>query len=159
MSAQPSSGGSGASGVSEVEADRVGQLFDLMSYVVLLCAVYGGAAAVVSLAVGVPVAPGVKYGFFVFGWIGLLAGALKLRPRSAWKSDDNQGMLSAFTGGSGGTSELESDFQQWVQQIPPARFRPLPANARLSTGSRLLVASICMLAVSFLMEQALGVPG
>jgi hypothetical protein len=153
MSAEPSSSGPGTSGVADVEPDRVAQVFDLVSYVALMLGLFGGASAVVSLALGASVDTGVKYGLFIFGWVALLFGTLKLRPKSAWKSDDDGLLSMADEGG------MESDFQRWVQQVPPARFRQVPPGGRLSTGTRLFIASVCMLAVSFLLERALGVPG
>jgi hypothetical protein len=140
--------------VPEVEEDRVGQVFDLVSYIALMLGLFGGASAVGALVLGSPVGTGVKYGLFIFGWLALLFGTLKLRPKSAWKDDDDG--LMAFGEDDGG---MESDFQRWVQQLPPARFRQVPPNARLSTGARMLIASVCMLAVSFLLERALGVAG
>lgn len=154
MSAQPSSSGSGTSGAEDVEPDRVAQVFDLLSYVALMFAVFGGVSAVASPLFGSSVPTGVKYGLFIFGWLALIAGTVKLRPKSAWRDGDD-GLLE-LTDDDGG---MESDFQRWVQQVPPARFRQLPPNVRLSTGTRMLVAAVCMLAVSLLMEQALGVGG
>jgi hypothetical protein len=150
----PSSGSSGQSGVADVETDRVGQLFDLVSYVVVLVALFVAVSAVGALAVGSPVAPGVKFGLFVFGWLALFAGTMMLRPTSAWKDDDENGLL-AF--GEDASGDPETGFQRVVQRVPPARFRQLPPSGRLPTGARVFVGALAMLLVSLAMEQVFGV--
>lgn len=157
--ATPSSN-SGTSGVDEIELDRVGQLLDLVTYVALMVVVFGGVSAVATLAVGGRAAPGVKFGLFVWGWLAFLVGTLMLRPQSAWRDDDDDGLAAVEGEGllDHDDEEVEeSDFQRFVQQLPPARFRPVPPQARLPTGARIFVASLCMLAVSLVLEQAFGV--
>jgi len=148
------SSGSGQSGVADVEPDRVAQLFDLVTYVAVLLAVFVAVSALGALAFGSPVAPAVKFGLFVFGWLALFAGTMMLRPTSAWKDDDDGGLL-AF--GEETSDDPESRFQRVVQRVPPASLRPLPPSARLPTGARVFVAAVVTLLVSLAMEQVFGV--
>lgn len=145
---------SGRSGVADVEPDRVAQLFDLVTYVGILLAAFVAVSALGALAFGSPVAPGVKFGLFVFGWLALFAGTMMLRPKSAWKDDDDDDLL-AFGGDT--SDDPESSFQRFVQQVPPASLRPLPPSARLPTGARVFLAAVVTLLVSLAMEQVFGV--
>lgn len=145
---------SGRSGVADVEPDRVAQLFDLVTYVAVLLGVFVVVSALGALAVGSPVAPGVKFGLFVLGWLTLFAGTVMLRPSSAWKDDDDDGLL-AF--GEEASDDPESSFQRLVQRVPPASLRPLPPSARLPTGARVFLAAVVTLLVSLAMEQLFGV--
>lgn len=149
--ATPSSD-SGTSGVGDGELDRVGQLFDLVTYVALMLAVFGGVSGLSAVAVGGRFTPGVKFGLFVFGWLAFFFGTMKLRPKAAWKSDD-EGLLEL----SEDTDVRESDFQRLVQWLPPARFRQVPPDRRLPTGYRMFLAAVCMMAVSIVLEQFFGV--
>jgi hypothetical protein len=148
------SSGSGQSGVADVDPDRVAQLFDLVSYVVVLVAVFVAISALAALAVGSAVAPGVKFGLFAFGWLTLFAGTMMLRPTAAWKDDDDSGLL-AF--GEPAADDPETKFQYLVQRVPPARFRPLPPSGRLPTGARVFLGALVTLLVSLAMEQLFGI--
>jgi hypothetical protein len=148
------SSGSGRSGVTDVETDRVAQLFDLVTYVVVLLAAFVAVSALGALAVGGPVAPGVKYGLFVLGWLALFAGTMMLRPTAAWKDDDDDGLL-AF--GEESSDDPETRFQAVVQGLPPASLRPLPPSGRLPTGARVSLGALAALLVSLAMEQLFGV--
>jgi len=148
------SSGSGESGVADVDPDRVAQLFDLVSYVVVLVAAFAAVSALAAAAVGSPVAPGVKFGLFAFGWLAVFAGTMMLRPSAAWKDDDDDGLL-AF--GETAADDPETKFQRLVQRVPPARFRPLPPSARLPTGARVFLGAVVTLLVSLAMEQLFGV--
>ena len=145
---------SGRSGVADVEPDRVAQLFDLVTYVAVLVAVFVALSALGALAVGTAVAPGVKFGLFVFGWLSLFAGTMMLRPTAAWKDDSDDGLL-AF--GEAASDDPETKFQGLVQRVPPASLRPLPPSARLPTGARVFLAAVLTLLVSLAMEQVFGV--
>jgi hypothetical protein len=145
---------SGQSGVADVDPDRVAQLFDLVTYVAVLVATFAAVSALAALAVGSPVAPAVKFGLFAFGWLTLFAGTMMLRPKSAWKDDDGDGLL-AF--GEDASEDPDTGFQRFVQRVPPARFRPLPPAGRLPTGARVFLAAVVTLLVSLAMEQVFGV--
>lgn len=148
------SSGSGQSGVADVDPDRVAQLFDLVSYVVVLVATFVVVSALAGLATGGSVAPSVKFGLFVLGWLTLFAGTMMLRPTSAWKDNNDSGLL-AF--GEPAADDPETKFQHLVQRVPPARFRPLPPSGRLPTGARVLLGAVVTLLVSLAMEQLFGV--
>lgn len=148
MSTPPSSG---TSGVPEEPPDRVGQLYDLVSYVLTVTAVFVTVSAVGGLLFGAAIAPGVKYGLFVLGWLTFGYGTLLLLPDRPWKDDDETDIIEAQVEGE------DSEFQAFVQQLPPARFRQLEPERRLPTGLRLFLASLFVLAVSIVLEQAFGV--
>lgn len=150
MSTHPSTG---ESGVTDAAPDRVGQLFDLLSYVVALVGVYTMVSALGGLVFGEPVWPAVKYGFFVLGWLTFGYGTLLLLPSKAWREGDNVENLFDEPGADDGDSE----FQVFVQKLPPARFRQLAPDRRLPTGVRVFVAALAVLAASIVMEVVFGV--
>lgn len=143
---------SGVSGVPDAPPDRVGQAFDLVTYVLALTAAFAAVSAAGALALGARVAPGVKYGFFVLGWLAFGYGTLLLLPSRPWKDSDDESVFGAPDEDRG-----DSAFQRAVQWLPPARFRPLEPDRRLPTGLRIFVASVVVLATSFVLEQAFGV--
>lgn len=145
--------GSEQSGVADVPPDPVGAFLDAVTYAVAVTALFAAVSAVATLAVGGRLAPGVKYGLFVFGWIALGYGTLLSMPEKPWKDDDEG--LSAV--GDVAEDVAESGFQAYVQALPPARFRQVPPSNRLSTGARVLLGAVCMLAVSLALEQLFGV--
>lgn len=144
---------SGESGVTDAEPDRVGQLYDLVSYVVAVAGVYAAVSMLGALALGAALAPAVKYGYFVLGWLTFGYGTLLLLPSKPWKSADD----SADLFGPPESDDGDSGFQQFVQRLPPARFRPLEPARRLPTGARLFVASLFVLGASIVLEQVFGV--
>ncbi|WP_232686754.1 DUF7555 family protein [Halobacterium zhouii] len=135
----------------EAEADQVGQLFDLVTYVVATTLLFVAASAVLAVAVGSRVAPGVKYGLFVFGWLAFGYATYLLFPTQAWEDDDDG--RDPF----GVPPNGETGFQSLVQDLPPARFRRIQPNHRLPTGIRLFLASLLMLGTSIVLEQAFGI--
>lgn len=137
--------------VDDVEADQVGQLFDLVTYVVTSTLLFATVSAVLAVAFGAAVAPGVKYGLFVFGWLAFGYATFLLMPTRAWNDDD--GSYDLF----GSSSDEESEFQSLVQRLPPARFRQIRPTHRLPTGIRLFVASLLTLATSIILEQVFGI--
>jgi hypothetical protein len=150
MSTHP---GAGESGVTDAAPDRVGQLLDLVTYVVALAGVYAAVAALGALVLGEPIAPAVKYGYFVLGWLTFGYGTLLLLPSKPWKGEDNAEDLF----GEPGVDDEDSEFQMFVQQLPPARFRQLAPHRRLPTGVRVFVAALAVLVASYVLEVAFGV--
>lgn len=150
MSTHP---GAGESGVTDAAPDRVGQLFDLVSYVVALAGVYAAVSALGALVLGTAIAPAVKYGFFVLGWLTFGYGTLLLLPSKPWKEQDNAEELF----GDPGADDGDSEFQTFVQQLPPARFRQLAPHRRLPTGVRVFLAALVVLGSSIVMEAVFGV--
>lgn len=144
---------SGESGVTDAEPDRVGQLYDLVSYVAALAGVFAAVSIAGALALGTALAPAVKYGYFVLGWLSFGYGTLLLLPSKPWKGEDNAEALFGAPEGDDG----DSGFQQFVQRLPPARFRPLERDRRLPTGARVFVTSLFVLGASIVLEQVFGV--
>jgi hypothetical protein len=148
-------GPSGSSGVGEGDPDRVAILFDAVSYATATTVIFSLLSGVVAVVLGERFAPGVKYGLFVFGWLALGYGTLLLWPSAAWKDDDEtERSTSLFDRSSG---KPDTAFQRFVQRVPPARFRRIPDEERMSTGSRVLAAAIVMMAMSIVLEQAFGI--
>lgn len=149
-------GPSGASGVPDVDPDRVGQFFDVVTYVVATTLLFAGTSVVLGAFAGAQPAPSVKYGLFVFGWLALGYATLLLMPTPPWKDDEESSfnLSDAFTGPA---EDPDTKFQRFVQGLPPARFRQIPHHARLSTGTRVFVAALAMLVGSLVLEQVFGV--
>ncbi|GAA0287631.1 DUF7555 family protein [Halobacterium noricense] len=138
------------SGVPDAPTDRLGQLLDAVAYAVWLTAAFAVVSGVLALLVGGQVAPGVKYGLFVFGWLAFGYGTFKLLPSRPWKDDDERGPFETAAG-------EDTQFQALVQRLPPARFRPVPVVHRLPTGVRVFLASLVMLGTSLALEQLFGI--
>lgn len=149
-------GPSGTSGVSDVSPDRLGQVLDLLTYAVATVLLFAGVSATVGVLVGARPAPSVKYGLFVFGWLALGYGTLLLTPTPPWK-DDKEASFKLSDAFSNPNEEPDTKFQRFVQALPPARFRQIPHHDRLSTGARMFIAALAMMAVSIVLEQAFGV--
>ncbi|MFB6268649.1 MAG: hypothetical protein ABEH83_01805 [Halobacterium sp.] len=143
----------GESGVVAAEPDRVGQLFDLVSYVVAVVGVFTVVSVAGALALGEPLAPSVKYGFFVLGWLTFGYATLLLLPSKPWNDENNAEEMFADPG----TEDGDSEFQVFVQELPPARFRQLEPERRLPTGARLFVAALVVLGASIVLETVFGV--
>ncbi|WP_336035886.1 DUF7555 family protein [Halobacterium yunchengense] len=152
--ARETAGGSGESGATDEDPDRVGQALDAVTYAAATTVAFGVLSGVTSVAVGGRFAPGVKYGLFVFGWLAFGYGTLLLWPQAPYKDDDDGGPFELLDAGSG---PPDTAFQRLVQRLPPARFRPVPHSMRLPTGARVFAAAVAMMAASFLLETALGV--
>jgi len=118
--------------------------------------VYAVALTAVTFGVGTAIAfaasygwVGVKYWLFFVGWLLLGVGALKLRPRDAWKDPPESGADDQV---------VESRFAYATRQIVPDGIG-VPAVDRWSGGARLFLASLFVLATSIAMEIAFGVAG
>lgn len=88
-----------------------------------------------------------KWLLFVVASVLLLAGAVKMRPKPAWKDETRLGMED---------SRGEGRLQSVVDRTMP---EPIDDARRYSDGLKLLVGSLLMFLVSFLLERVLGVPG
>lgn len=146
---------SGTSGVPESDPDKVGQLFDAVSYAVATTVVFSAVSAVLAVATGSSPAPGVKYGLFVFGWLAFGYGTVMLWPKAAWKEQKDSQVFDVLL--ETPSKQPDTKFQRLVQRLPPARFRQIPDHERLSTGARVFVAAVVMLATSIVLEQAFGI--
>jgi hypothetical protein len=127
--------------------DRTGQAVDLVAYVLGVLVVFGVGLGAVSAALGMGLI-GVKYGLFVLGILTLGYATLKVRPVRPDK--DPQDARFPIDRGE------ETPFQARVQRVVPARYR-LDHDERLSDGTKLFVASLAMLLVSYLMESVFGI--
>lgn len=137
--------------VDDVEPDQVAQLLDLVTYAVTTTLLFVAVSAVFAVLLGSPVAPGVKYGLFVLGWLAFGYASYLLMPSKAWADDDDDEDLLGVPDGD------ESGFQSFVQRLPPARFRQLRPDHRLPTGVRLFVASLVTMGTSIVLEQVFGI--
>lgn len=122
------------------------QALDAVAYAVAVTAVVGVLSGAASLAVGAGLV-GVKYGLFVVGILLFGVATFKLRPSPP--DGDGGRALPADRGG-------ESSFQAAVQRALPARYR-VPPGDRLSDAVRLFLASLLVLATSYLMERLFGI--
>jgi hypothetical protein len=146
---------SGQSGVPESDPDRVGQVFDAVSYAIATTVLFAGVSAIFGLAVGSAVAPAVKYGLFVFGWLAFGYGTVMLWPKAAWKEQKESKVFDALV--ESPSKRPDTKFQRLAQRLPPARFRQIPDEERLSTGARVFFAAVVMMVTSIILEQAFGV--
>lgn len=126
------------------------QALDTLFYGLSVAAVLVCVSAVVSFAVGGGW-NGVKYLLFVVGFLLFGAGSFGMRPKAAWKDDDDDNTSAA--------SDAETRFQAAVQSIPPLRRYELDPEDRLSTGTRVFVSSLFVLGTSLVMEAVFGVAG
>ena len=128
-------------------SDRPRQLLDLVAYVLGVLVALFVVLGVVSAFLGMGLI-GVKYGLFLVGTLMLGLGSLKLRPVRMDK-DPREALLPANSG-------EETPLQAAVQRALPAQYR-LAYGDRLSDGTKLFVASLVVLAVSFAMEAVFGI--
>ncbi|MFD1513158.1 DUF7555 family protein [Halomarina rubra] len=127
-------------------ADRPRQLVDLVAYSLSVLVVLFVVLGAVSVALGGGLV-GVKRGLFVVGMLLFGLAALKLRPTRLDKRDEAR--LPADRG-------RETPFQSRVQRVIPSAYR-LDHDDRLSDALKLFVASLLVLAVSYVMETVFGI--
>lgn len=119
--------------------------------------IYGGAVVAllvsVSAVVSFPVGwgwVGVKVALFFVGFLFFGVSALQLRPKPPWKREESDGDSESG-------KRKETHFQVLVQRIPPLGRYGLAPDERLSPATKLFVASVLVLAVSYVMEAGFGV--
>lgn len=153
---------------------------------VLDAAAYAAVASVASLVVSVlgtfPLGagwPAVKAWLFIVGWLLVGFGTLKLRPAAAWKRDratldeapdeDDSWLSDGLLPGAGDSTspsverdreddqgERESTLERVVFRLLPERYAVAP-DERFSGGTRLFLAGVTVLTISFAMETVFGV--
>lgn len=129
------------------------QALDAIAYAVAVTAIVVVGSIAISFTLGGDWI-GVKYVLFIVG-IGMFGiSTFKLRPTAAWRDSSGDGNTGSEHLQ---TSEGESRVQAAVQRVPPLNRYELHPNERLSGGAKLFLASIFVLAVSFLMESVFGV--
>lgn len=127
--------------------DRTRQLVDLVAYVLGVVLVFSAVFGAIGVALGIGLV-GVKYGLFVVGILLFGYATLKVRPTRPGK-DPRSARFPIDRG-------EETPFQARVQRLVPARLR-LAHDDRLADGTKLFVASLAMLAVSYVMEAVFGI--
>ncbi|WP_254536667.1 DUF7555 family protein [Halomarina litorea] len=133
-------------GAVERPSRRGRQAVDALGYAVAVTLTVAAVVGVLSLALGAGL-NGVKYGLFVVGILLFGVATLKLRPTAPYS--DARNLLPTDSG-------EESGFQAAVQGAIPARYRLSP-DERVSDALKLFLASVLVLAVSFVMERVFGV--
>ncbi|CQR49223.1 MULTISPECIES: DUF7555 family protein [Haloferax] len=143
----------------EFDPRRLGvKAIDAVVYAVSLTGVVFVVTAVVSTLAGNGL-PGAKWLMFFLGFAMFGYASLKVRPKAAWKRGDGNG-------GNGGNGDSDgglfsgSDEPVGVEKlvgdaldaILPPRLRPATGDERPSSGVKLLLASVCILATSYAME-------
>lgn len=141
----------------ETTADPIGQLFDIVSYAITLLGLFVVISAVLATLLGTPVASGVKYGLFVFGWATFGYSVYLLYPTSAWKREDPDDVDNTKYDPFGVPPAEETKIQSLVQRIPPARFKQIKPIHRLPTGLRMFVAALFVLGTSIILGQVFGI--
>jgi hypothetical protein len=95
---------------------------------------------------------GVKLWLFVAAMVLLGISVWLLRPNRPWEDNDDDD--------TGGTESIGSEighFEASVHALPPLSWAKVPPDARASSGTRLLLASILLFALSFAMERVFSV--
>lgn len=118
-------------------------LLDAVSYAVWLTALVAVASSPVSLLVGAGL-NGVKFGLFIVGFLCLGYAVLLLRRATS---------LHERAGG----LRTETRFERLVGRLPPMRWYAVPVRARHQPGTKLFLASVTMLAVSYVMEAVFDI--
>jgi hypothetical protein len=132
------------------------RLVDLAVYVVAVTAVcYLPLFALAAFAAGPAfvVHAGFVIGFLMFGYAIYL-----LWPSPPWQVEvTDEGELEVEQNTEKPTlgNREETPLQRTLQQLPPLSLTDRPATDRLSRGLKLFIASIAVLLVSYLTEQAL----
>lgn len=129
----------------------VGQLLDAVTYAATVTGAIFAAASVVSFALGSDWV-GVKYLLFYVGFLAFGYATFTLWPTPPWKRDEMTEPKQPSIGG-----RDETRVQALAQELPPARFRPLPADERWPDGVKLLLTSVAILGTSYAMETVFGV--
>lgn len=149
----------------------VGVLLDAITYAATAAGITFLFGVVISFPLGYGFV-GVKYVLFYLGFAAWALAIVVAWPGSAWKRPNLSFDLLSF----GGSDEEETTvpwvdtdpagesgdpdqtpYQALVQQLPPARFVPVPPADRVSTGIRLFLAAFAIHGTSYTMEVVFGV--
>ncbi|GAA0223656.1 hypothetical protein ACFFQF_09055 [Haladaptatus pallidirubidus] len=139
---------------------RVRQALDALVYAVAVAGFAFLVGVVVSFSLGSALV-GVKYFLFLIGFAIFGYATFLMLPSAPWdvnKTDD--GGVEIVRNDERGDvigSREETRFQAAVQRIPPLSHYSIPPEERLSPATKLLIASIAVLATSYIMETAFGV--
>lgn len=141
---------------------RARQALDAAIYALAVATVVFLAGA----AIGVVLGGGLVTAKFVMFLVGLALfgyGAFRMRPDPPWDTEStDDGDVRVVRNDpdpvvAGDRDQSESRFQAALHRVPPLSRYSLPPGDRLSTGSKLFLASIAVLAWSYVMETVFGV--
>ncbi|WP_411964963.1 hypothetical protein [Haloferax sp. YSMS24] len=136
----------------EFDPRRIGiKTIDAVVYAVVLTGVVFVLTALVSAALGGGL-PGAKWLMFFLGFTMLAYASLKLRPKAAWKGGRGGGLFS----GDDEPVGIEKLVGGLLDSVLPPTLRPEP-NERPSSGVKLFLAAVCILATSFVMEVVFAI--
>lgn len=156
MSPTPSSESPSRSATSR----RVRQLADAFVYANAVAAVVFAFGLVVGLVLGGGFVTA-KYVLFVVGILAFGYATFQLRPSPPWDTKRTEdGKVKVTTNEPKGQSiggRDETRFQATVQRIPPLPWFSLPPGERLPVPAKLFLASLAILAWSFVMETVFGI--
>lgn len=124
---------------------RSRQILDALVYAVVMTVLLFAASTVVSLLFGSGLV-GTKYLLFFLGFAMFGYGAFSLQPVKPWKD------------GTSASTDEPRGVQRFVERQIPENYRVTPRE-RLSTGSKLFVASLFVLGTSMAMEFVFGING
>jgi hypothetical protein len=126
------------------------QALDAIVYAVVVTAIVGIVSIAISFVLGWGLV-GVKFILFVVGFGLFGIATFKLRPTSPRRKDagNESSELSH--------SDNDSPLQRAIHRVLPLDLSELHPNDRLSDGTKLFLASVLMLVVSFLLESVFSV--
>ncbi|WP_058827965.1 hypothetical protein [Haloferax sp. Q22] len=144
----------------EFDPRRFGvKTIDAVVYAVSLTGVVFVVTALVSTLAGNGL-PGAKWLMFFLGFAMFGYASLKVRPKAAWKSGNGNGNGGSDGGLFSGSDEpvgVEKLVGDALDAVLPPRLRPTNSDERPSSGVKLLLASVCILATSYAMEVVFGI--
>lgn len=130
--------------MSPVVAATPHRVFDAVTYAVGVTALAVLMLLPLSLLLGTGLR-GLKFGLFVIGFLSMGYATFRLRPPRPDKATEAS------------TPRSETDLEARFGRLPGLHGHQLPVEERFSPGAKLFLASLTMLAVSYLMESALHV--
>ncbi|MFC7167167.1 DUF7555 family protein [Halospeciosus flavus] len=131
----------------DARATLARKLIDAVQYAVAVTVVAAVVSAVPSVLLGAGLV-GVKYGLFVLGFLAFGYASFLLQPVKPWKSGGHRRDREAGE---------PTPFRRFVRRLPPAAWFPIEPEERFGREVKLLLASVVMLAVSYVMEVVFGV--
>lgn len=122
------------------------KLLDAVQYAVAVTVAAAAVSAVPSVLLGAGLV-GVKYGLFVLGFLAFGYASFLLQPVKPWKDGSRWRR----------NRDEPTPFQRAVRRLPPAAWFPVDPEDRFGRGAKLFLASLTMLATSYVMEAVFGV--
>ena len=140
--------------------NRLYQALDAIVYALVVTVLVFLFATVLAALFYVTPSRGVVEFTFLFGFVILGYGTLKLRPSAAWKEErttESEGDVKIARTDTEQKGEAISPtertrFQAAVQKLPPLRRYSLPPDQRLSTGVKVFLSGVFVWAASLLTD-------